>query len=98
MKISKFQDLIKTLYFKKDKKRGLKHTFIWLIEEIGELAQLLKSTEVDKNKVSEELADIIAWTSSIANLLEIDLELSLFQKYPNICIKCKSNPCICGEL
>ncbi len=97
MKILKFQELIKSLYFEQDKKRGLKSTFIWLIEEIGELARIFKYNKIDKNKVSEELADIIAWTSSIANLLEIDLELSLLKKYPNMCIKCKSNPCICGK-
>ena len=97
MKISEFQELIKNLYIEKDKRRGLKGTFIWLIEEIGELAKILKKPVINKNKASEELADIIAWTSSLANLLEIDLESCLLKKYPNMCIKCKSNPCICEK-
>ncbi len=97
MKISEFQKLIKNLYFEQDQIRGIKNTFIWLIEEFGELAHILKSQEIDKNEASEELADIFAWTTSLANLLDIDLEYALFKKYPNMCIKCKSNPCICWK-
>jgi NTP pyrophosphatase (non-canonical NTP hydrolase) len=97
MKISEFQKLIKNLYIEQDQKRGIKNTFIWLIEEIGELAHILKNQEINTNNISEELADIIAWTTSLANLLDIDLEDALFNKYPNMCIKCSSNPCTCGK-
>lgn len=97
MKISEFQNLIKKLYIEQDQKRGIHKTFLWLIEEIGELANLLKKREIDIDKISEELSDIIAWTTSLSNLLNIDLESALFKKYPNMCIKCKSNPCICWE-
>lgn len=97
MKISEFQKLIKTLFIEQDQKRGVQKTFTWLIEEIGELAHILKNQEIETSKVSEELADIIAWTTSLANLLDIDLEDALFKKYPNMCLKCKSNPCICWK-
>jgi NTP pyrophosphatase (non-canonical NTP hydrolase) len=97
MNISELQKLIKSLYFNQDQKRGIKDTFIWLTEEIGELARVLKHREIDVVKASEELADIIAWTTSLANLLDIDLETAIFNKYPNMCIKCKSNPCVCRK-
>jgi NTP pyrophosphatase (non-canonical NTP hydrolase) len=97
MNISDFQVLIKKLYYQKDLDRGFKSTFIWLIEEIGELATLLNSPNIDKEKLSEELADIIAWTVSIANLLEIDIEKALISKYPEKCKKCNSSPCKCGK-
>lgn len=97
MNISDFQDLIKNLYLHNDIKRGVKSTFIWLVEEIGELSTLINSKSIDKIKVSEELADIIAWTISIANILEIDIEKALNNKYPNKCIKCSSSPCKCGK-
>lgn len=97
MKISEFQKLIKDIYFEKDLDRGINATFIWLIEEIGELAHILNNKEIETKEVSEELADIIAWTNSLANLLGIDLELAVSKKYPGICIKCKSNPCICSK-
>ncbi|MFX1309377.1 MAG: MazG nucleotide pyrophosphohydrolase domain-containing protein [Promethearchaeota archaeon] len=97
MKISEFQNLIKELYFKQDLNRGINATFIWLIEEIGEFARILRAKEIDIKNASEELADIIAWTNSLANLLKIDLEFAISKKYPNMCIKCKSNPCICEK-
>ena len=97
MKISDFQNLLKDLYLEKDLNRGVNSTFIWLIEEIGELATLLNSVDLDKRKVSEEIADVIAWTISIANILEIDIEKALSDKYPNKCKKCSSSPCRCEK-
>jgi NTP pyrophosphatase (non-canonical NTP hydrolase) len=61
MRFKEFQKLIEELYFKKDNARGIKGTFIWLIEEIGELATLLKKDDFDLEKISEEIADIIAY-------------------------------------
>ncbi|MFX0001419.1 MAG: MazG nucleotide pyrophosphohydrolase domain-containing protein [Candidatus Hodarchaeota archaeon] len=95
MKISELQNLIKELYFKQDLSRGISATFIWLVEEIGEFARILNNKEIEISKASEELSDIIAWTCSLANLLDIDLEFALSEKYPGKCIKCRSNPCIC---
>ncbi|MFX0023804.1 MAG: MazG nucleotide pyrophosphohydrolase domain-containing protein [Candidatus Hermodarchaeota archaeon] len=97
MKISEFQKLIKELYFEKDQNRGVNGTFIWLVEEIGEFARILRSKEIDIKNISEELADIIAWANSLANLLGIDLETAISNKYPDLCFKCKSRPCICNE-
>ena len=98
MKISEFQNLMKNLCLHQDRDRGIERTFIWLVEELGELANQLKvKNEKDLNKISEEMADIIAWTSSLANVLGIDLETALFEKYPNKCLKCNSNPCCCSS-
>ncbi len=97
MKISEFQNLIKDLYFEQDRNRGLNGTFIWLVEEIGEFARLLRSKKIDSVNASEELADIIAWTSSLANLLGVDLESAISNKYPGKCLRCKSKPCVCGK-
>ena len=97
MKVSDFQNLIKELYFHQDSNRGIKSTFIWLVEEIGELANLLKEKRLDKEKASQEIADVIAWTISIANLLEIDVEKALIEKYPNKCLKCNKKPCECTK-
>jgi len=99
MKISEFQDLMKELYFHQDSERKVKGTFIWLVEEVGELANLLKgSNEFELDKISDEMADIVAWVCSLANLLDIDLEKALINKYPNKCSKCNSNPCFCSTI
>lgn len=97
MKISEFQKLIKDIYIKRDLNRGINGTFIWLIEEIGEFARILRNKAIDEKNASEELADISAWTNSLANLLEIDLEFAVSKKYPGICIKCKAKPCACEK-
>ena len=97
MRLSDFQNLIKDLYLQNDKERGIRSSFIWLVEEIGELATLINSKNIDKIKVTEELADVIAWAISIANILDIDIEKALYDKYPNQCKKCSSSPCKCGK-
>jgi len=64
---------------------------------MGEFARILRSKDISITDASEELSDIIAWTSSLANLLNIDLESAISKKYPGVCVKCKSNPCVCGK-
>ncbi|MHA1689666.1 MAG: MazG nucleotide pyrophosphohydrolase domain-containing protein [Promethearchaeota archaeon] len=97
MNLSKIQELIHKLYFQKDKKRGVQGTFIWLVEELGEVANLIKKNDLDTDKIAEELADILAWTCSLANLLNIDLESAFYTKYPSKCLKCGNNPCTCRD-
>ncbi|AGJ63442.1 putative pyrophosphatase [Sulfolobus islandicus LAL14/1] len=67
------------MYFEKDSQRGIYATFTWLVEEVGELAEALLSN--DSDSIQEELADVIAWTVSIANLKGIDIEEALKKKY-----------------
>jgi len=97
MKISDFQKLMKDLYFYRDSERGILKTFIWLVEEVGELAEVIKEKKIDRKKSSEEIADIFAWTNSLANLLNIDIEEALLKKYPKKCSKCNSLPCKCRK-
>ena len=95
MNISEFQAMMKEIYFDKDKKRGIEKTYIWLVQEVGELGRaLLKG---DKNNLEEELADVFAWLSSLANLLNVNLEEVAVKKYNFVCPKCGHNPCICKE-
>jgi len=84
---------MRDLYLNNDKTRGVNKTFIKLVEEIGELAESIFLQNQDR--IEEEIADIIAWTVSLANLLDIDVEKILYKKYPHKCPKCGQNPCIC---
>ncbi|MFW6128446.1 MAG: MazG nucleotide pyrophosphohydrolase domain-containing protein, partial [Halobacteriota archaeon] len=65
----------------------------WLVEEVGELAEAVRKDE----DIGEEIADIMAWSVSLANLYDIDVEKEVNKKYPGYCIKCGSKPCRCGE-
>jgi len=72
MNISEFQQLISKKYEKRDRQRGTPATFMWFIEEVGELATALASND-PKNK-DEEFADVFAWLCTLANISDIDLE------------------------
>ncbi len=99
MDIATFQSLMKELYFVYDNERGIHRTALWLGEELGELMHELKKnpSKINKTAVAEELADIYAWSASIANLLDISLEDAITKKYPGKCGKCLHNPCICAK-
>ena len=72
MHISEFQKLISEKYEKRDRQRGTPKTFLWFIEEVGELATALAGDD-NKNK-NEEFADVFAWLCTLANINGIDLE------------------------
>jgi NTP pyrophosphatase (non-canonical NTP hydrolase) len=93
VEIRDFQNSIRQIYLTRDSKRGGDRTFLWLLEEVGELTRAYRRGE--KENVGEEMADVIAWIASLANLLGIDLEEEILKKYPKICALCRSNPCIC---
>jgi len=75
------QELMRKYYFERDSKRGLHATFTWFIEEVGELAESLLSK--DKDSIAEEIADVLAWLLSIANIVGIDVSEAFRKKYMN---------------
>ncbi|AMQ17933.1 MazG nucleotide pyrophosphohydrolase domain-containing protein [Thermococcus peptonophilus] len=95
MEIREFQGMIRDIYFHKDSKRGVERTFLWFVEEVGELSEAIRKR--DKEAMEEEFADVLAWLASLANLLGIDLEEAAKKKYPGVCPYCGKNPCECGE-
>lgn len=84
MHISEFQDLISRKYEKRDRERGIPRTFLWFIEEVGELATALAG-EDQKNR-QEEFADVFAWLCTLANISDVDLEKAC-EKYTSGKIK-----------
>jgi NTP pyrophosphatase (non-canonical NTP hydrolase) len=92
LEIREFQNLIRQIYLDRDQKRGADKTFLWLLEEVGELTRAYRRGE---DQVGKEMADVLAWMVSVANLLGIDLEAEVLKKYPRTCPLCSSNPCTC---
>ncbi|HUS71442.1 MAG TPA: MazG nucleotide pyrophosphohydrolase domain-containing protein [Sedimentisphaerales bacterium] len=72
MHISEFQRIIAKKYKKRDQKRGIPATFMWFIEEVGELATALAGN--DQENKEEEFADVFAWLCTLANITDVDLE------------------------
>lgn len=72
MEIREFQELIARRYKARDQERGVPRTFMWFVEEVGELATALASE--DHANTEEEFADVLAWLCTLANITDIDLE------------------------
>lgn len=72
MRIAAFQQFIRDKYYDRDSERGTSGTFLWFIEEVGELASALAGQ--DKANQQEEFADVLAWLCTLANINDVDLE------------------------
>ncbi len=79
MEIRDFQKFISEKYEKRDRERGTAPTFMWFIEEVGELATALHGT--DQANKEEEFADVLAWLCTLANINEVDLAEAVRKKY-----------------
>jgi NTP pyrophosphatase (non-canonical NTP hydrolase) len=96
MTISEFQKHIESIYLERDKARGRDGTFVWFVEEVGELARELARPRSDGGKnLREEFADVLAWLSTLASIEGVDLEAAAAAKYKKGCPKCHSTPCAC---
>jgi len=92
MRIREFQQLIDRMYSEKDRRRGSAGTFLWLAEEMGELAGAVGEGTAEQK--AEEFADVFAWLVTLANVEGIDLE-SAVQKYTKGCPGCGKMVCTC---
>lgn len=95
MELSEFQRQIERIYFERDNSRGTGGTFLWFIEEVGELATALRQAG-DKAELAEEFADVLAWLCTLASISGIELEEAI-GKYADGCPGCRQTPCSCSE-
>ncbi len=93
--LREFQSLIKKMYYAKDVERGATATFLWLAEEVGELASAIRSGT--KDELRGEFADVLSWMTTIANVLDIDLTAAVREKYGDGCPGCGRLVCECPD-
>lgn len=93
--LADFQQLIRCMYFEKDVARGVEGTFMWLMEEIGELATALRNGSHEERV--GEFADVLAWLTTIANVVGVDLTEAVLQKYGAGCPGCGRFVCSCPD-
>jgi NTP pyrophosphatase (non-canonical NTP hydrolase) len=77
--IEGFQKHISEKYEKVDRQRGTPKTFVWFIEEVGELATALNGK--DRENLEEEFADVVAWLCTLANINDVNLAEAVRKKY-----------------
>ena len=85
--LAQFQQFIRDRYYETDAARGTPKTYMWFIEEVGELATALQKAAGEGGNTSggdnlqEEFADVLAWLCTLANINNIDLTKAIEHKY-----------------
>jgi NTP pyrophosphatase (non-canonical NTP hydrolase) len=93
--LTQLQHLIRDTYDRKDRRRGIEGTYMWFMEEVGELSAALRSgTDAER---AAEFADVLAWLATLANIAGVDLEAAVQAKYGGGCPGCQKRPCVCDR-
>ncbi len=93
--LADFQKLIRDMYLEKDVARGIDGTFMWLMEEVGELASALRNGTHEERL--GEFADVLARLATIANVAGVDLTEAVAKKYGSGCPGCGQFICTCAD-
>lgn len=95
MTLADLQRVIRDTYDAKDRRRGVDGTFMWFMEEVGELATALRSGSHEERTL--EFADVLAWLATLANTVGVDLDQAVQAKYGTGCPGCRQVPCVCDQ-
>ena len=90
--LRRFQRHIEATYGERDAARGVAGTYMWFVEEVGELGRALRGT--DAANLEAEVGDVLAWLTTLASLGGIDLERAA-ARYTAGCPRCGASPCAC---
>jgi NTP pyrophosphatase (non-canonical NTP hydrolase) len=93
--LAQLQQVIREIYDRKDRQRGVEGTFMWFMEEVGELAAALRGGTLREQQ--QEFADVLAWLATMANIAGVDLEAAVQEKYGSGCPGCRQSPCVCDR-
>jgi NTP pyrophosphatase (non-canonical NTP hydrolase) len=93
MTLSEFQEQIRRIYGERDGARGALTSYAWLNEEVGELARAMRSA--NRDLMREEVSDVLAWLTSLATILGVDIE-DAAGRFAEGCPKCGKAPCRCA--
>jgi NTP pyrophosphatase (non-canonical NTP hydrolase) len=93
--LNQLQQHIRDTFGDKDARRGVEGTFMWFMEEVGELAEALRG-QSSPNETAAEFADVLAWLATLANIANVDLDEAMAAKYGTGCPTCRKVPCACG--
>ena len=82
--LAAFQRHIADRYEATDRARGVPRTWMWFVEEVGELSHALAKLDRgdgDRANLEEEFADVLAWLCTLANISGVDLASAARGKY-----------------
>jgi len=93
--LTQLQQLIRDTFGAKDARRGVEGTFMWFVEEVGELSEALRGKR-SREETAEEFADVLAWLATLANIAGVNLDEAIAAKYGAGCPYCRKIPCACS--
>lgn len=100
--LSRWQREMDFMYGDHNRERGISYVTGRLDDELVEVMALehfaprLKSDELRSQRILE-LADLTAWTLGIGNVLGIDVQEVVEERYGDGCATCSAMPCVCAE-
>jgi pyrimidine deaminase RibD-like protein len=85
------------------------HSFARLAEELGELAEALRTFPAAPGYFVSEASDVFAWLMRVQNIVELKegtekdnigraLELGFCESYPDLCVDCGLPTCNCAPI
>ncbi|MCK6482307.1 MAG: nucleotide pyrophosphohydrolase [Planctomycetes bacterium] len=92
MEIGELQARLRDLYEARDRARGREATFMWFVEEVGELSRAIRKG--DPENLRHEFSDALAWLLSAATLAGVDMEEAA-SRFAAGCPRCGACPCSC---
>jgi NTP pyrophosphatase (non-canonical NTP hydrolase) len=92
LSLRRLQAGIEATFGERDRARGVDGTFRWFVEEVGEVAKALRKRE--PADLEHEIGDALAWLTSVANLVGVDLERAA-SRFAAGCPRCGQSPCRC---
>lgn len=90
------QEIMRRIYFERDRARGVDRTVLRAFQELSELSEKIMERR-SQSEIASEMADVFAWVCSLANLLNVDLSDALSEKYGDCCSRCRESPCSCND-
>lgn len=97
MTLNAWSDMFRSIYFPtQNYNRSKIEIFTHLIKVFGGGSRYLFRTS-DPDGSRDYLAKIFGWYCALANRLNINLEDTLWQKYPGICPRCMEHVCGCAR-
>jgi len=100
--LRQWQQHFNALYGVRNKEKGVENVLNRLFKEVSELSSLQLKVpymncgigEIEK-EFALELSDVFAWTIAMANVLGIDLQKAVLDRFGNGCQQCRQLQCIC---
>lgn len=103
--LSDYQHHLNRVYGRANYRRGLDYHMLRLSAEVWEVMEVetgkVKQPGLSRKDIEKEfqleLADCVSRTAAIANMLNIDLQAALLDRYWPVCLRCGQKPCDCRQ-